>query len=194
MPRLPIKLSLFFLLLLLTLGISCYFYFTPTTITLASNEETLVEESMTGVQATRFDKDGHLNQKIAMSSWQHLKGESITTMQKPELKMFYPNGSVCEISADKGEAFQANTKGPLEKLHLFQNVVVQQIGQSPDSWWELKTNTLIYFPSNETAMTDDPVTVVGPSMSVKSQGLRAYLNQQRVEFINKVTSYYAKTS
>jgi len=180
-------------MLLIILGISYYFYFTPNAVTVPSTEP-FVEESMTGVHVSRFDKEGRLNQVITMGSWQHLKNQTVTTMTTPVLKMYYPNGTLCEISADHGEGFHANMKAPLEKLHLIDNVVVQQIGQSPNAWWELKTNNLIYFPASETAMTDDSVTVLGASMSVEAQGLRAYLNQQRVEFINKVTSHYAKSN
>lgn len=193
MPRFHLGISFAFILLLMGLGGSSYFYFTPSTPIIAP-PDSIVEESMSLIRATRFDKEGRLNQTITMDSWQHLKNETVTTMVAPQLKMIYENGTICEISAQKGEGFQADMKGPFEKLHLIENVVVQQIGQSPDAWWELNTNSLLYFPLSETAMTDDSVTVLSPSLSVQAQGLRAYLNQQRVEFIHRVTSHYAKSS
>lgn len=181
------------IILLASLAGSGYFFLSPQQAP-ASDSSSLVEESMTGVYATRYDKEGRLNQIVSIESWQHIKNDTVTSMIHPTLKMHYPNGNVCEISANQGEAFQTNLKSPLEKLHLMENVVVHQLGQAPDAWWELKTTNLLYFPGSETALTDDPVTVLGPSMLIQAHGIRAYLNDHRVEFINQVTSRYAQSS
>lgn len=193
MPRINLRSILIFGSLSLSLVLSCYFFFTPE-IKISSKDNPLIEESMSGVKVTRFDKNGQLSQIVTMDSWEHLKEQTVTSMKYPALKIYYSNGNVCEISADQGEGFQTNLKSSLEKLHLMDNVVIHQLGQSPNSWWELKTTNLLYFPSSETALTDDPVTVLGPATLIKSQGMRAYLESHRVEFINQVTSQYAKPS
>lgn len=193
MLRFNLRSAIIFLLLSTGLATSCYFFFTPHQMA-PTPSEALVEESMTGVHVTRYDKEGRLSQIISMDSWQHLKDESVTSMIKPALKMHYQNGNVCEISANNGEGFQTNLKGPLEKLHLMDNVVIHQLGQAPSAWWELKTTSLLYFPGSETALTDESVTVLGPSMLIQAHGMRAYLNDHRVEFINQVNSRYAKST
>lgn len=158
-----------------------------------SATKALIEESMSGVQAKRYDKTGHLYQAISMKKWEHLKGDTVTSMQAPSLTLYYPDGKVCEISADLGEGFHADLKGPLEKLHLIKNVMIQQINKQ-SACWELKTASIIYFPSSQTAMTDDWVTVWGPSATLQSQGMKIYLDQQRVEFMSQVTSQYEKST
>lgn len=193
MPQINVRNALLLAALLICLGVSFYIFLTPEP-KVQSHAEPLVEESMSGVHVSRFNKTGQLNQVVTMESWKHLKGENVTTILNPALKIYYPNGSVCEISAKKGEGFQENLKSPLEKLHLIDNVVIHQLGQAPNSWWELKTTSLLYFPSSETALTDEPVTVLGPSTLIQAHGMRAYLDTHRVEFINQVTSQYAKQS
>lgn len=192
MPRLSMQTFVLSIALLLCAGASYWFFLSPNN-TSTNATTTLIEESMSGVKAKKYDKTGHLHQTISMAKWEHLKGDTVTSMQLPALTLYYPNGKICEISADLGEGFHADLKGPLEKLHLIKNVVIQQIGERPEAWWELKTASILYFPSSQTAMTDEWVTVLSPSATIQSQGMKIYLDKQRVEFMNQVTSQYAKS-
>lgn len=173
-------------------GLSSLFFFSSSSTPLSVKDK-LIEESMSGVRATRFDKEGNLHQAITMMNWQHIKDETTTSMQSPSLTLYYPDGKVCEISADLGEGFHADLKGHFDKLHLMKNVVIQQINQKANAWWELKTSSLVYFPTSQTAMTDEKVTVISPFVTMESQGMKIYIEQQRVDFINQVSSEYAKS-
>jgi LPS export ABC transporter protein LptC len=174
-------------------GAGAFVYFSPSSPS-SSHPTKQIQESMSGVRATRFDKEGRLYQTISMSKWEHFKNETVTAMQAPTLTLYYPNGKVCEISAKFGEGFQADLKGPLEKLHLSQNVLIQQTDNNPQGWWELKTSSLVYFPASQTAMTDEQVFVASPALQLESQGMKVYLEQQRVEFIQQIKSHYAKNT
>lgn len=168
------------------------YFSSPTTSNSSATKQ--LEESMSGVRATRYDKEGRLYQTITMSKWEHFRNETITAMETPTLTLYYPNGKICEISSKFGEGFQADLKGPLEKLHLLENVLIQQLDNNPEGWWELKTHSLVFFPASQTAMTDEQVFVVSPFLQLESQGMKVYLEQQRVEFIHQVKSHYAKNT
>lgn len=192
MQRLSLQTVVFSIALLLLAGISYWFFLSPDDASVESASP-VVEEFMSKVQAKRYDKTGHLHQMIVMAKWEHFKGDTVTSMQTPSLTLYYPDGKICHISSDEGEGFHANLKGPLEKLHLFKNVVIQQLGERPQAWWELKTPSILYFPGSQTAMTDEWVTVISPSATIQSQGMKIYLDKQRVEFMSQVKSQYAKS-
>lgn len=156
-------------------------------------EKKIIQESMKGVQAQRFDQDGKLIQVATMESWFHYKDDPTSQMRFPTLKIFHQDGSMWDICADKGESFQAQINGKLEKLKLSENVVVQQLGGTNFFWWELKTQHLLFFVKNPMAFTEDPVIVKGPDLLIRANGIRAYFDRQYLEFIKDVETRYEKS-
>lgn len=180
-----------FLLSVFVFGIvwSAYSFFRSPTMALSS-APMLLEESLSGIQAIRFDKQGNVRQVLNVAKWQHLKNETLSTMLYPHLTLHDRDGRVCHISADRGESFQASLKNSIEKLHLTENVVIRHLSTASESSWELKTDNVLYFPHSSIALTDDPVTLLGPAAVVHAHGMRAYLDQRRVEFLHEVQSQY----
>ncbi len=150
----------------------------------------IIDESMVGVHAQRFDHEGRLAQVVSMDSWVHHKGQTVTQMVAPTLKVYPLDGSAWFISAKNGEGFATEMGGQLEKLHLSQNVVVERIGHINDKGWQLKTETLLFFPQQPTALTDAPVAVYGQGMEIHALGMRAYLNRHHIEFLKDVNCSY----
>ncbi len=150
----------------------------------------VTEQSMLGVNAKRFDKEGHLTEVVNMQSWVHYQGQDVNQMTKPTLKMFHHDGGIWNISAEKGEGFQIQTKGKLEKLQLSQDVLVTRTDSLKNTMWELKTPELTYFPEKSSALTDSPVIVNGPGIEIHAIGLRANLENHAVELLKEVKTYY----
>lgn len=177
--------------LLFILGYVGYsLYSSPLTQIAESSAPAIIQELMTGVHAKRYDVTGRLIQVVTIQSWTQLKGENVTHMIAPTLKAFHSDGSLWDISADKGEGFQADIGTKIDKLLLSENVSVKQFGQSEKNEWELTTQELLFFPQQPTALTDAPIVVNGNGLEIHAVGLRAYLDSHRVEFIKDVKTYY----
>jgi LPS export ABC transporter protein LptC len=153
--------------------------------------KSVIEQSMSGVNAKRFDKEGHLTQVVNMQSWVHYQGQNVNQMIKPTLEMFHHDGGIWNISAERGEGFQIDTKGKLEKLQLSQDVLVTRTDSLKNTMWELKTQELTYFPEQSSALTDSSVIVNGPGIEIHAIGLRANLENHAVELLKEVKTHYA---
>jgi LPS export ABC transporter protein LptC len=181
--------------LLLILGVSAGIYwkgsFNNKSPIVADSQ--IVEESMQGVRALRFDNQGHLNQEIHMQQWLRYQDTTVTQMIQPSLRVHATDGSLWDISAQNGEGFQEDMGKPLEKIHLFNNVIVKRTAKKADRWLTLTTTSLLFFPQEAMALTDDPVMIVGPNLQMKAQGLRADLDRHSIEFLKRVNSVYVPT-
>ncbi|MFI4938001.1 MAG: LPS export ABC transporter periplasmic protein LptC [Candidatus Berkiellales bacterium] len=163
-------------------------YFSPSTL-----NNSMIEEAMTGVFAEHFGEDGLPKQVISMQSWYHYKGETITQMMEPCLKVYHPDGSWWDISAHRGQGYQNSIAGKLAKIHLTHGVVVKQSGKNQGDWWNLKTQNLLVFPDKQLAQTPDPVVVNSPGIDIQAVGIRAHLDNHTVEFLHAVKTQYANT-
>ncbi|MGE3318104.1 MAG: LPS export ABC transporter periplasmic protein LptC [Candidatus Berkiella sp.] len=153
----------------------------------------IVEEAMKGISAHRFDKNGKLIQVVEMDSWQHHKGQTITQMVAPRLIIHQDNGNSLTVFGIRGEGYQSKMGAQIDKLKLTEEVSVKQVNPKTDSFWELKTHSLLFFPKepNPSAETDDKVTVYAPGLTIEGQGMRADLNRETVELLNQVKTFYA---
>lgn len=183
------------LLFIAALLAAIYFFnfFSPeiaTKSTDANND--ILEETMKGVSAKRYDKNGKLIQVLEMDSWSHLKGQTTTQMLQPHLTVYQDNGSCLTVSSAQGEGYQSKMGSQIDQLKLINQVNVKQTNPKTQSWWELRTTSLLLFPKdpNPRALTDDKVTVYAPSLKIEAQGLRADLNRETVEFLHQVKTFY----
>jgi len=191
MLKIPLRIyAIFFSLLLIAIVVMLY-RASPTAALLYFRPQAILEESMTDVQAWRFDKEGRLIQAVEMQSWLHYKDQTTSQMISPRLKMYHLDGSLWNISAKTGESFQTQIHGKLEKLKLSQDVIVLRSTQENQKAWELKTQHLLFLAQNPRAMTDGAVVVNGPGMTIHATGLRADLEKHTLEFLKDVRTDYA---
>lgn len=180
----------FFLLLGVVFSVIYYQLAIPTT-SLPTSHAPILEESMHGIQVKRFNQQGDLSQIVKIKSWLHYKGETATQMLSPYLETYHRDGHRWIISANHGQGFQGGMK-QLDKVQLSQNVIVQRLGQTIDSWLTLKTENLLLFPKQPSAITEDHVLLNGPGITLNALGMRAHLDQNAVEFLKEVKCCYVK--
>lgn len=167
-----------------------YKYFLPRAPT-ASSASTLIQESMTKVQSKRFDESGRLVHLFQVQSWQREKNNPLSTMAFPTLTLFQENGE-WTVSAHSGKSKQTQLQGKLETLQLQNEVLIKQKNKKDNIAWELKTQTLEYFPEKSLALTEDLVTIYGPHVEIHAKGLRAYPKTQLIELLENVKTHYGK--
>lgn len=160
-----------------------------TPVSLTTPDTAIIEESMVGVDARRFDKQGQLFQIATMGSWLRHKGQTVTQMKTPTLTLYRPDQSVWYISSENGQGFQKKMNGRFEKLHLSEKVKIER--QMKEVSWQLHTQTLLFLLDKSIATTQDPVTVFGPGFEMKAKGMRAELGNSTIEFLKEIHCRYA---
>ncbi len=151
----------------------------------------IIDEAMTDVEAFRFSQEGHLVQALRMDGWQRCYGETITTMTKPSLKVYNPD-SVWLIQALNGSGHQQSLKGPMDKIHLSKQVVIEQLTGPAQQAWALQTEQLDFFPEQKLAFTEAPVMIKSHSMLIQAPGVKGDLNHHKIELLSNVKSHYVK--
>ena len=156
---------------------------------LAPKTDLIIEQSMSDIKAMRFDKEGHLTQEVTMTSWCHYQGQTISQLHAPTLTLFHADGGTWNVSALKGQSFQTQINGKLDKLLLTENVSV--VHQNPDKHpWDLKTQHMMFYPQTSLAETSDPVVVNGSGVEIHAIGMNANLKEHTIELLKNVKSYY----
>lgn len=190
---LKIPLSTYLIIFLLLIGVFTVFalkYVPDTKLSSVANGPLVIEESMTGVQASRFDNEGHLTQVIRMTSWLYYKNQTTTHFQFPSLTLYQPDGNTWRIHAKQGKGFQKKVHGKPDKFELTDDVVVENLDEINKV--KLTSPDLLYYPAKTLAQTDSPVVVHSPSMEIQAKGMRAHLDNQLIEFTHNVRCQYAK--
>ena len=192
--KIPIRLMTPLFISLMTLLIVLFLRLPAEQKSSVSFEKKIIQESMQGVHAKRFDLHGRLIQIVTMKSWLRYQGETVSHMISPALQIYHQDGTLWDISSARGEGFQTRMDGKLEKLHLSDNVIVKQSGYPNQFWWELTTQNLDFFTKRPMASTDDPVFIKGPGLQIQATGIRAFLEQHYVQFVKNVTTVYEKSA
>lgn len=150
----------------------------------------IIEQSMSGIKAMRFDKEGHLTQEVTMKSWCHYQGQTISQLLAPTLKLYHADGGTWDISALKGQSFQTQINGKLDKLQLSENVNIVHINADKHSPMDLKTQHMMFYPQTSVASTDDPVVMNGSGVEIHAVGMHANLKEHTIELLKNVKSHY----
>jgi len=150
----------------------------------------VVDETMTGVIAKRFDKEGQLQQILHIDKWVHYKGEEFSHLQKPTIDSFLQDGNNWQLSADKAISYQTGLGRSIERLLLQGHVVIRQLSSDHDKQWRLVTEELNYYPKLAQAKSQRPVSVYNHSFTMHAIGVQADFTKQNIEFLSKVRSTY----
>lgn len=157
----------------------------------ASHVTPLLEEELTNVSLTRFNKQGEASQIVNVENWQQFKGKESIELINPKLILTQTDQS-WTILSKQGIAY-ANTKsGPLKKVILQDDVkiIYENKNQLKSDGWELNTQTLSLHPDKHFAITDDEVTILGNQYILKAKGMHADLSKENILFNNTVTGEF----
>ena len=75
-------------------------------------------------------------------------------------------------------------------MRLRGEVTLARVGTEQDRPITLTTPALNVWPKKDYAETDQPVTVVSDGLRLDAVGMKAYIDDQRVEFLSQVRGRY----
>ncbi|MBS0290135.1 MAG: LPS export ABC transporter periplasmic protein LptC [Proteobacteria bacterium] len=187
--KISLRAYLSFFVMLSFIIIFIYHKHSPNTV-FYTNTQPVIEHALQGIKAKRFDSEGNLLQELRMNTWLRYQHDLTSHLKAPNLTIYYPNGEVWGIVAQQGQSFQQQINGKLEKLQLSENVAVKRLNKANNSWYELKTQNMLFYPHQSTATTEDNVLVTGNGMKIQAKGMHANLKDHTIEFLKNVKTYY----
>ena len=144
---------------------------------------------MENFNTLKMNKDGTPKNLLSASYMAHYPDDNTTELDYPKLKIFKENGSPINVTADKGWVTSSN-----EVILLVGNVHLYQTNDYGEMALELMTKDARVLVDKEYAETDKPATLINKNSTTNSIGMRIYLQEQRMEFLNNVQTTIEKNA
>ena len=174
----------------LLIALSCFgWYFASSSSAIKLDDNALAkmpDSVVTGIKVRQFDTKGTLAHFLESPQAKHVPEKNTYFFDSPHIILTQnDNEPKWDIQSEKALALD---KG--KQITFIGHVIVHQDKgiKSPES--TLKTEELVYFPEQKFATTTLAVIFEQPGSVIHSQGMKAYLDQKRVELLNKAQAIY----
>ena len=147
------------------------------------------QEYMMQLFVTLFNESGAVKNKLSANYWGYLPEKGISTLTRPHLTLFKPDGVQWFIHSKKGHVTQPNI-GIIETITLQENVILERPASDLATAVTVETESLSYQPKKDFAESDDFVRLIKPGVTITGIGLRAPLDKGSVELLSHVKTYY----
>lgn len=147
----------------------------------------MVEEDTTieGLVVRQYDDKGRLITFLETPLVKHIPQRNQHWLQTPHIILAQAKEGAWEIDAQQALSMEGGAK-----IILRNNVQVLQKKAEDGSESLLKTEKLIYFPKERTAMTNAEVTYQQPGSIVQSKGIEIDLAEKRVKLLHHARGTY----
>jgi lipopolysaccharide export system protein LptC len=148
---------------------------------------------MTGIETIEYDTAGQLRYKMTTPSARYFQldlaapgPQDYTLIDHPRI-LFYSEGEASPwyLSAAKGHS-DANG----QRVRLITDVEAQQQSQR-HGLIQVTTSELLVQPARQYAETDKAVKMRARQSEIETLGMRAYLDEDRIELLSQVRGTYA---
>ncbi|MBA2652759.1 MAG: LPS export ABC transporter periplasmic protein LptC [Tatlockia sp.] len=124
----------------------------------------------------RFDEKGKLVNFLQAPEMQHVPDNNTFYFSSPRMSLNQTDQPAWEISSKKAKALNGG-----EKITFINDVVIHQDKNTKGQESTIKTELLHYFSKTRIAMTKAAVSFEQPGSIVHSKGMKAYLDEKRVQ-------------
>ncbi len=156
----------------------------PSTVT-DSIRSSLPDAIMEDVVSVAYDKQGKPRIKIATPRMVHYLDNDATDLTTPEVTLYRKSPQPWRITSQYAKA----TDGA-NKVDFWENVIIQHTGDTSTPTTLIKTPTLTVHPELQTAQTEDPITLIQPSIVVKSIGMYADMDSGNIKLLSEAVGEY----
>ena len=162
----------------------------PTKKQISKEQETLLADAwMENVTALIMDKQGKVNMKIITPKLVHYAKNDVTDFSMPEITLYRNSRKPWFITAKYAKAAEG-----LNRVNFWDNVVIHHSADERTPATVIKTKTLTVFPKQQTAETDDLITLVQPNILVKAVGMNTDLNTGNIKLLSQARGEYVSNS
>lgn len=136
------------------------------------------------VAITRIDKNGKLQSQLYSPKMTQYP-DNTTQFVDPHFIAYGRAEQPWKVTAKHGKAYDG-----VAKITLWDNVTIQQNAGPSNHPITITTSAITVYPKQQLAETDQPVTFMQPGITIYSVGIRAYLEEGRVELLSKARGQY----
>jgi lipopolysaccharide export system protein LptC len=155
----------------------------------AAQTSMLPDAIMEGVNAVIMDKQGKPSMKIVTPRMVHYTDNDTSHLTSPRLTIYRKSPKPWIITADYALA----SKG-VEDILFKKNVTIHHPADMNNPSTLIKTPSLIVHPNAQTAETNELITLIQPSMTVKATGMYADMNSGDIKLLSQARGEYVPSS
>ncbi len=142
--------------------------------------------TMENFTITTMDAAGKPEQRLQSVRMAHYPDDDSTEFARPHITIFRDNKAPWEIYGERGWM-----SADRELILLRGDVLIENPQAPPQSRLRLVTRDLRVLTGEETAVTEQPVTITGQTSLTHGTGMRAYFKDGRLQLLSKVRGTYA---
>lgn len=150
------------------------------------------QEYMSNAQVQFYSDTGMLENQLSAIRWSYFPDKQTSEIITPHLIVYKADGSTWTVDASRGQ-LQQPTMGLIEKISLFDKVVILRKSTPSIIPIKLETEHLDYHPKKQYAEGEQNVRLTKPGLTIIGVGFRAFLDKGHVELLNDVQTYYTNT-
>ncbi len=128
-----------------------------------------------------MDQNGHPKNRLNAAFMAYYPDNNTSELDAPEFEIFRKESPSIMVTADKGWVTSDN-----QVVLLKDNVYLSQTDQAGELRLELIAQDARLLIDKQYAETDNATTLITKRMITNAIGMRAYLDEQRMEFLNNV--------
>lgn len=149
-----------------------------------TNKE-LPDAFMEDVVALLLNKQGKLKLKIVSPKLIHFNENDTTQFFSPQLTLYRKSPKPWFISSKRAMA----TEG-IENVDFWDQVNIHHAADENNPATLIKTQALTVYPNQNLAETHQEITLIQPSLIVKSKGMKADLNSGDINLLSQARGEY----
>jgi LPS export ABC transporter protein LptC len=155
-----------------------------------AQQQTKPQEYMAKLTITNFSVLGKPKENLTADYWAFVPSFGMSELKNPKVVLYKPNGDVWHLSANRAKAWHPTLGEKITQLDLMQGVLIERLSDNNATPTKITTNSMQYFPKDETLSSDDYVYMQQPGLLISGQGMSGYLNKNRIELHSNIKTVY----
>lgn len=144
---------------------------------------------MEGVVATILDKEGNLSMTVKTPKMIHYAENDTTYFNQPIVTFYRESPLPWTIIAKHAKA-----RFGMEEVNFWEDVVIHHKSDTIHPETVIKTESLLVKPKEQTANTEEPITLTQPNLNVSAIGLSANMMNGDIQLLSHARGQYAPNS
>ncbi len=136
---------------------------------------------MENFTSTSMDDEGRPRRRVSAAYMAHFPDSNSNEFQSPHVVIYRSSGEPWQVRSERGW-----TSGAGEVMLLLGEVTIWRNGESGEPKIQIHTRDLRVLPESDYGETEEPVTIRTPTSVTRGTGMRAWLDQSRVELLADV--------
>ena len=145
-----------------------------------------VDNRIINLNLVQYNASGALAHQLKTPLMTHIPNGNVNHFNEPRITIMQEKQEPWHIQSKEGYSFDGG-----EKIIFKSQVQFEQMLAKNDGSNYFTTEELTYFPKIKIAQTDKDIHYVQPGSIVNAKGLKAWLNDKRVQLLSEARGSYA---